>query len=222
MDMTNTALLALVVSAIAWADGKPTSDRVEFKEEAIAIEFTATSGEATVVFQAESEVAMQRLQIHDPLGRRLGTFDAGDGNGLRLSGYVLEAAEGTRDEILATFMQGTYAISGQTPSGRKGTGSAALKHRLLDAPAVLYPVEGATDVSTNLTVGWIPDPEAVSYRINLEQGDSDTLAVKLPAGTSSFDVPTGVLAAGESTHVEVGAVAPNGNCTLVEIHFTTR
>ena len=77
-------------------------------------------------------------------------------------------------------------------------------------------------VSTNLTVSWVPDPEARAYRVILEQGETDGLTAVLPARSSSFQVPDGILAPGTESHVEVGAIGPNGNCTLVEVSFTTR
>jgi len=72
-----------------------------------------------------------------------------------------------------------------------------------------------------MTVSWIPDPDARAYRVILEQNDNDGLIVTLPPGSHNFQVPDGVLDSGMETQVEVGVVAHNGNCTLVEVVCTT-
>jgi hypothetical protein len=61
-----------------------------------------------------------------------------------------------------------------------------------------------------------------AYRVQLEQGESDGLAVNLPPEQDSFRVPDGFLARGTETQLEIAAIGPNGNHTVVEIAFTTQ
>jgi hypothetical protein len=87
---------------------------------------------------------------------------------------------------------------------------------------VAYPTDGMVDVpTTGLVLQWDLDPEAVSYRVNLEQNETDVMTVVLRPGTSSFRVPDGVLEAGMRSQLEIGSVGPNGNSTVVEILFRT-
>jgi hypothetical protein len=108
-----------------------------------------------------------------------------------------------------------------TPEGLPAVGYAELSHQLQRPPVLLQPFDGAQGISTTPLVVWVPDPEVSEYRVNLEQGETDGLSVRLPAGSGAFQVPYGVLRPGTETQVEVGAVGRNGNVTLVESYFTT-
>ena len=77
-------------------------------------------------------------------------------------------------------------------------------------------------IPSGIVVSWTSDPSTVAHRVILEQDENDGLVVQLPAGANEFRVPDGFLLPGTETHVEVGAVAANGNTTLVEVGFSTR
>jgi hypothetical protein len=211
---------APLLAAPAAAEGLPA---VRLQEERLIIEYSAATQEAVVLAEAESEEALASVVVRSPGdGSVLHLRGTGDGRGPSLSGFTVECRELSLEALFATFPAGTYAIEAQSIDGRPARGSAVLSHRLLAAPSVLYPPDGATNVSTELIVGWIPDPEAAGYQVVLEQDENDGLTVRLPAGSSSLVVPPGVLAPGKESHVEVGAIAPGGNVTLAESFFTTR
>ena len=121
----------------------------------------------------------------------------------------------------ATKCKGVYALDGRTSDGSAVTGSTRFSHELLRAPIMVFPLDGAVGVPTNMNVSWIPDPDARAYRVVLEQNENDGLVVELPAGSHNFQVPDGILDAGTETMVEVGVVSRYGNCTLVEVVVTT-
>ena len=212
--------IALTVLALDMPhDGRP---GFELKEEQMTIEFTSGKDEAVVVFQAESEVRLRQLAVRNPDGDSALSLDGGGGQGVSISGFVVESNELPLRELREIYPEGRYDMRARAKTGQKGRGSALLAHDLLPAPAMIYPREGDLLVPTNLIVGWIPAPQAISYTIVLEQRENDGLTVKLPPDQASFEVPLGVLSRGMRTHVEVGAVHANGNTTFIETSFTTR
>lgn len=214
------ALAALALTALGTPPG-PQLGR--FKEETMTIEYTATSGEAAVVLKAETEQAVDRVEVRSPFGGSVLEMNGPGGQPLSLSGFVLESVETTPAELFAMFPEGGYALRGRSTDGRPLLGHALLSHQLPAAPQVIFPYEGAADVSTkDLQLSWAADPQVARYRVVLEQGDADNMMVELPRGSTSLVVPDGVLEPGQPTLFEVGAVGQNGNCTLVEIKFTTR
>jgi len=196
---------------------------LRLKEERMTLEYTATAGEAVVVFQAESEAPLSAVSVLAPGGGRVLGMNADAEREVALSGFVVESRESSADALLFHYPEGIYDLRARTTDGRFAVGRARLSHDLLAAPEIVYPYEGAKDVPANdLIVTWLPDPKAAGYRVVLEQGDSDTMHVDLPGDVNSLTVPHGVLARGTPTHVEVGALGRNGNCTIVEVGFTTR
>jgi hypothetical protein len=136
---------------------------------------------------------------------------------------MIELRETSLRSLLENYAEGDFEIRATTLDGRLAVGSAHLSLDLPAAPAVVYPPPGATGIEAgDLRVLWLADRNAAAYFVQLEQGETDLLAVNLPAGRSSLRVPEGVLARGTETRLEVAAVAPNGNVTAVETVFTTR
>ncbi len=217
------AVIALCsVTLLAWQDSKKPEPMVRLKEERMTLEYTVNNGEAAVVFQAESEHFLGHVEVRSPLTTEVFRLEAPQGQHLALAGFKLESQEYTLNELKQRYREGVYDMRARTADGRRARGSAVFSHRLPAAPFVTYPREGETDVSPTVCLQWTPNPEAVAYQVGLEQGDSDTMRVTLPAMTSCFRVPRGVLRRGAETHVEIGAVGRNGNCTFVETTFTTR
>ena len=211
--------IALAFAASRQAGGEPPT--LLLKEEQIIIEYTATAGEATIIVVAESEESLGHIETLTPGGISILRIHAGSKGRFPLQGFLLEGRESSLEHLRRTYAPGLYELRALTTDGVPVRGSAVLSHDLRPAPRVLYPREGDAGVPVTLTVVWEADAGATSYQVVLEQGDSDTLTVELPRGTTSFAVPAGVLRPGEESHVEVGAYAPSGNRTLVEVSFTT-
>ncbi len=194
------------------------------QEERMIIEYSAATDEAAVIVEAESEEALASVVVLGPNDVSvLELRSSRDGLDLAISGFVVERREMSTEVLFETYREGTYTMQAMSADGRSARGSAVLSHDLLPAPTLLYPPNGTSNVPTDLIVGWISDPQALGgYQVVLEQDENDGLTARLPAGTSSFQVPEGVLSPGKESHVEVGAIGSNGNITLVESFFTTR
>jgi hypothetical protein len=192
------------------------------KEERAFIEYTPQHGEAVVVFEAESEVGLQRVEVRSPQGDSALSLRSTSVGGRSISGFVVETTEAPLPDVLAAYAEGRYDIVARTHSGHAAVGSALLVHALLDQPAITYPAAGARGVSTSgLTVTWAADPLASGYTVILEQDDNDGLTIELPPGSSSLVVPEGFLQPATETLLEVGVIGPNGNRTVTEVPFTT-
>lgn len=212
----------LSLTAMGWQrQGLRSGPRL--KEERMIIEHNVTLGEAVVRVEAESEEELDRVQVTRPDGEHLFVLTASNGPVHGLSGFKIELQETSLESIFATYAEGGYDIRATTRSGRWAQGTAVLSLDLAPVPRVLYPQEDAVGVSTsNLVVRWVADRHASGYRLQLEQGETDGLAIQLPPGSHSFRVPSGFLLRGVETQLELAAIASNGNRTVTEIHFTTR
>lgn len=222
--MNQSLVAAALAASFLFASPGVESDSVRLKEERIVLEYTSGTDELTLVVSAEGETGLDRVDIRSPLGTPVaGLASAGRGRGLGLYGFRLEVGEADRASFLATYPEGEYSIRARAQDGRIAVGSARLSHAIPRSPIPVYPREDETGVpSSGLRVAWILDPSAARYDVNLEQGETDLLAVHLVAGTSSFVVPDGVLEPGRRYRLEIGAVGSGGNCTFREITFRTR
>jgi hypothetical protein len=199
-------------------------DTLVLRGERISVEYTASTRQAALLVEAESETGLERIEVRDPAGASILALRGRSGrNGLGMYGFRVEAGEVDPASLFEIYPEGLYEIRARTADGRLALGSARLSHRLLPAPDVLFPREGDREVPTSdLLVSWVPDPEAVEYHVNLEQGETDRMSVRVPGGSGSFRVPDGVLAPGRRSLLEIGAVGRDGNCTIVGIAFMTR
>jgi hypothetical protein len=222
MDKATIGVLSMSLLALGGQEHYQ-APSLRLKEERMTLEYTATADEAVVIMEAESEIPLDRLEIRDPRGARVLEMRAQGGHPLAVSGFSIESAELDGSSILDAFGEGTYTMRARSLDGRPVEGGARLVHGLLPAPVVLYPLDGDDAVpSEDLEIRWMPDARATAYRIVLEQNENDGLRVDLPPGSDSFRVPNGLLQPSTETLVEVGVVAPNGNCTLVEFSVETR
>jgi hypothetical protein len=223
----NQATLAAAVAALPFLASPlpaPGADAVHLRGARISFEYTASSDQAALVVEAESETGLDRIEVRDPSGAAiLGLRGAGTGRGQGMYGFRVEAAEAPPSDLFDVYPEGLYRIRARTADGRLAVGTARLSHRLARAPVVLHPQSGQAGVpSSDLVLSWTPDPEAAEVRVNLEEGETDRMSVRLAGGTGSFRVPDGVLSPGRRCLLEVGVVGADGNCTIVEVPFSTR
>jgi len=219
-------VLAFLLAFASFSAAPATDDAgsVRLREASLHAEFTAASGEVTLVASAEGETGLDRVEIRNPLGVTLvGLATADRGRSLGLFGFRLEVGETDRASFFATYPAGDYLIRAHARDGRTAIGTARLSHEVPLPPVSIYPQEDDVGVpASGLRVSWLPDPQVARYDVNLEQGETDLLAVRLAAGTSSFVVPDGVLEPGRRYKLEIGAVGAEGNCTIKEVSFRTR
>jgi hypothetical protein len=215
---------AVAAVAIGFAAGQAPRNpeaALQFKEERMFVEYSPSAGIATVIVEAESEEAVSNVEVCQPGGASSFRMRAENGR-FALSGFVLESQEADLATIFDSYPAGTYVVRGRTVSGQSVTGSAEVAHELVAAPELVYPRDGARGVpSSDLTVTWNADGGAAAYRIVLEQDENDGLTIQLPPGSDSLRIPDEMLAPRSEYHLEIAAIAPNGNRTVSEIHFTT-
>ena len=193
------------------------------QEERMFIEHNVSLGEAVVRVEAESEEELDRIQVDKPDGEQLFALAAPTGKTRGLSGFEIELDEDSLASVLATYAAGDYDIHARTADGRAAEGSARLSLDLPPAPQLIYPQDGAVDVPTSgLVVRWHPDRWASGYHVQMEQGESDGLAIQVPPGRNSLRIPDGLLARGTATQLEIAAIGPGGNRTVIGVHFTTQ
>jgi len=229
MQKPEIALVVVLCAAFGWQDRAPApalgsrTDRAvaALKEELMTLEYTPAVDEAAIKMKAESEDFLESVEIRDPRGRRVFEVGGSIADHRALSGFVLETQELTLRELSKLYLPGEYDIQGRTMDGRRARGAAELSLDLLPEPIVLYPAEGAVGVPTSFVARWAPDPDAIGYRVCAEQGENDGLVVELPQGSESLVIPPGVLQGDKETFLEVGAIGPNGNSTLIEVEFRT-
>lgn len=223
ITLTALALAALGVPnqegrrPLPYEDERPP---LRLKEERMTLEYTATADEAVILVEAESEESLGRIEMRSPRGAPLLKMATNHARGFALQGFMVETKELSGEEFFKTYEAGIYDLRAMTTDGRQALGSAVLSHHLPRPAIITYPVDGSL-APTDMTVTWMPDPDAAGYQVVLEQGESDGLIARLPADSNSFQVPPGILLPGVESHVEVGIVGDNGNCTLVEVQFTT-
>ena len=224
MVKTFHALAALALASVG-GQAREEPPALRLKEERMIVEYTASANEAVVLVEAESEAVLGRVEVRGPRGNPVLALRAGRGQDRGLagfSGFLVESQESELVQLLSTWGAGDYDLLAWTVDGQEVLGRATLHHALPRAPEVVYPSEGAMGVPTDPVVSWVPDPSAEAYVVVLEQDENDGLTVRLEGGTGSFQVPAGVLRPATETQLEVAAVDPNGNRTLVEVLFTTR
>lgn len=219
--MIKTSLSVTAIALAALPVPRPERPALALKEERVTIEYTPARDEAVVVVDAETEAALDRVEVRDPGGRPVLNVGVQRRGAMALSGFVLESRELPLAVLRATYGEGLFDLRGRSVDGQQVLGSAMLSHELLPEPIPVFPWHGARVAATDLTVSWHADPLARGYRVVLEQGENDGLVVQLAPGTSSFRVPDGVLAPRTETQLEIGVLGPNGNCTVVEVLFET-
>ncbi|MCE9594420.1 MAG: hypothetical protein K8S98_09510 [Planctomycetes bacterium] len=196
---------------------------LSFKEERLRIEYNATLDEVALMVEADVEGAdLAALEVRDPSGTPVMRLQGGHGATLALSSFAVESREMTFDEFRGEHPPGTYLMRGRATDGSSVLGTAVLSHALPVAASVEFPLEGAVGVPTEgLVIRWSAEGSAVGIDVLLEQGETDGLKIRLPAGAKSFEVPSHFLAPNTDTHVEIGTIGADGNRTIVERAFTT-
>ncbi|MFN0244522.1 MAG: hypothetical protein ACKVWV_16660 [Planctomycetota bacterium] len=196
---------------------------IAFKDEAMVFEYVPATGEAVLVMSAESDASLSSVDIRGPHGASIMKLRCEGGRQLALSGYKVESEESDLAQLFDAYPEGVYRIRARAVDGRSVKGEAMLSYTLPLAAAMVYPLEGATDVPTSgLVIRWNADASAAAYQVSLEQDDNDGLTVQLPAGKQFFEVPDGFLASNTKTKIEIAVIGVNGNRTLVEVACATQ
>ena len=225
MHKSITVLPILALAALGGQQGDP-APHSKLKEERMFVEYTASADEAVIVVEAESEDVLHRVQVRSPGGQPVLELRTRPGQAMGMAGFVVESVEVPLATLRGIYAEGSYELVAESTGGRSSVGRAELTFEIPPAPLIVYPTDGMVGVPTNLVVAWIPASQArgsevTGSKIVVEQGEDDGLTATLPASSSSFQVPDGILSPGTPTLVEVAAMGRNGNRTLVEVSFMT-
>ncbi|MGD8836541.1 MAG: hypothetical protein PVJ19_16485 [Desulfobacteraceae bacterium] len=153
--------------------------------------------------------------------------------------------DGTIDDFLARFPEGTYEIEGRTGNGGELEGEATLTHVLPALPEIIAPVSDGDDPQVldpnNIVIEWEPvttrfigdgPVEIVEYQVIIDQdeplrdtpwvdGKNRRALINLPASITSFKVPPEFLLPNTNYNFEIMAIEISGNSTICEGEFIT-
>ena len=139
---------------------------------------------------------------------------------LGITEFRFESDEPSPPEVLAAFPPGTYTFRGNTIEEGKLLSTATLSHDFLPAPT-LSPSDGDEVDPANTVVTWSA-PGADLVEIIIENEDlGHIFDVILPGAGGSLNVPPQFLQPGTEYAIEILAISPNGNRTIVESDFVT-
>ena len=216
---TFAAAAALAASAWTASEAPPP---FELDGSRIIVEHNATNGDAALIVEADTHTPLSMLELRNLDGAPMLRLQSRAGQLLGLGTFTVESADGDLPGLMARCPAGVYPMYAKLSNGRRAWGEALLSHEMPAAPQILWPTAGALVDGDALTLSWVAAPGAIEYRIGLEQGDTDTMIVRVAGGTESLIVPPGVLAPGQLSKVEVIAVGANGNRTAVEVEFAAQ
>lgn len=222
------ALLAasalLVGPAIATADGHDEEDQ-GFEEVSVHFERNATDGDVEVVFKVKGgDEGLAKLEIAGPDGRTVVDFRAPDASTLGMRQLEFESPEPPdAAAVKAAYPEGAYTFSAETVGGERLEAISSLSHRLPGIVSFVRPTREEEEVaSEGLRIRWSAVSGVVGYIVELEQEDLGVaLEVLLPARSTSFAVPRGLLVPGVEYDLGIGTVSKEGNLSFVETSFTT-
>ena len=209
--------LAILTSALSLALQEQDRPSVPLRDARMTIEW-APGVEAVLHISAESEEELEDVRIQCPDGRTLVEF--GTHASLGLASLELEFPGPTLEELQARCVEGDYVIRASTVGGRMAVGSARLSFDFPARPVLFHPRPSGIATSST-TICWLRNHDAVSYELQLEQGENDGLRVRLPPEQTVFRIPPGLLARNTETNVEIAAIGANGNRTTTEVRFLT-
>ena len=216
-------LLATAVAIAAAGDKNRQSS--EFEELGIIVEQNATDGDTEVVISGiAGDDGLRLLNVYAPGGRKILSLVAPDPATLGEREFHFESPEPPGEAVLAGYPEGDYLFVGITTSGERFRGTAELSHQLPGETTILHPAHESVIPVDSLTIQWSNVPGIREYILEFENESADpeqALTLNLPPGTTSFEVPPGLLVAGSDFQVGIQTVADNGNIVAVEVTFST-
>ena len=225
-----TSAPAVFVFLLALGGCTPTSE-AEFAESnpfpsaSVHFEQNATDGDIEVVFKIKAEdEGLSELLVISPDGRTVVDFKAPEPSTLGIREFHFESPEPPDvDSLKAAYPEGVYAFFGTTSSGDKLAGRSSLSHQLPGTAEFIKPASENQGVSVaEPKLSWSQVEGVAYYILEIEQDELNmNLTALLPASTTSFTLPDGLLLPGEEYELAVGTVSSEGNISFVETGFTT-
>jgi hypothetical protein len=227
MKMRSTIMASIVclLAAPAFGADKATAKTESFDVASARFEQNATDGDVEAVFEAiAGEDGLVKLTVIAPDGRTIVDFSAPGRSSMGMRQFRFESPEPTDVSALKkAFPEGEYTFTGATSSGAQFNDKATLSHKLPATTAFVSPKANAGNVSArNLRISWAPVKGVSGYTIEVNPSKSSAhLELKLPASTTSFVVPEGILVSGGKCQLGIGTISSSGNISVIETTFTT-
>ncbi len=222
---------APAVFVLLWALGgcAPTSE-AEFAESnpfptaSVHFEQNATDGDVEVVFKIKAEdEGLSELLIISPDGRTVVHVTAPESSTLGIRQFHFESPEPPDvDSLKAAYPEGVYAFFGTTLSGDNLAGRSSLSHQLPGTAEFIQPASENEEISVaEPKLSWTRVEDMAYYILEIEQDELNmNLTALLPASTTTFTLPDGLLLPGEEYELAIGTVSSEGNISFVEMEFT--
>jgi hypothetical protein len=216
---------ALVVAMALVAAAGAAAAQPQFKRALIYLEHNATDDDIEVRFVATSgRTGFAALRVIGPGERTVIDFKSPDSK-LGISHLDLESPEPRNDGRVQTdFPEGKYRFEGTLVDGVTLRAEVTLSHVLPEAPMLLSPRPGQTDVPVRgAKLRWGAVADAVFCEVVLkEKNGGRVMRVMLPGGSTAFAVPDGFLVSAMDYELSVGAILQGGNRSYQEIEFTAQ
>jgi len=217
-----------VLAAAACSSGSgapPQAQATRFAIATVHFEQNATDGDVEVVFEVKGgNDGLTSLTVTAPDGRTVMSATSADTSTMGLRQYRFESPEPTDvPRLQKAYPEGVYRFVGTTARGVRYNSEATLSHRVPAGVTGITPADEAANVPVRgLRINWTAVPDVASYVLIIEQPTLGfELSITLPRSATSFAVPDGVLRAGQSYTLAIGAVARGGNASYVETSFAT-
>lgn len=210
--------------AAAPASGAPCA-QPEFEDAAIIAVYHSTDNDAQLIITGSGGAAggITALSIDGPHGAV--DIDAKfiDRRNLGQADFRFDTPEPLLAELKRAYPPGLYRFSATTIANCELHSTTKLSYKLLSAPVIVFPMEGATGVSSSgFTATWQEIAKADAVRLAIEdEGNGAALTVDLPGDATSFDVSGQFLKPGVLYTMDVIAIAATGNRTVADVQFTT-
>jgi hypothetical protein len=174
-----------------------------------------------ISFDLADEVLKKVAQVYvwGPKGARIWVNNTLDLNDISLSAVNL-----TLEEFNRWFPPGTYRIDIKPMS--YGSLTVSMTHNFPPAPAIINPLQGAVNVSTNPIILWAPVTGITSLQLQIRDAADFVLNVDLPVNATSYAVPENLLTPNTRYDLAIRAKAivsgRSGLTTTSRISFTTK
>lgn len=196
-----------------------------FPTASVHFEQNATDGDVEVVFQIKAgDEGLSELVIRAPDGRRVVDFRAPDFSTLGIRQFHFESPEPTDvDSLKSAYPEGVYTFFGTTSSGDKLAGRSSLSHRLPKTAEFTKPANEDERISVRESkLSWSQVGDVAYYILEVEQDELKmNLTAFLPAATTFFILPDGLLLTSEEYELAIGTVSDEGNISFFETSFRT-
>jgi hypothetical protein len=221
------AVFVLLWAVCGWASTSQSelAQSNPFPTATVHFEQNATDGDVEVVFKVKAkDEGLSELKIISPDGRTVVDFRAPEYSTLGVRQFDFESPEPPDVESLkAAYPEGVYEFFGATSSGDKLAGRSSLNHRLPKTAEFTKPANEDERISVRGSkLSWSQVEDVAYYILEVEQDELKmNLTAFLPAATTSFILPDGLLLTGEEYELAIGTVSEEGNISFIETSFTT-